>query len=90
MKASQKEYSQYEIRMKNKSRKRPVGRPAFLTERDCRILNYLWRWKVASTASVHEMINRSSSEYSTYKTLFRLEGSGFITSQYDCEVQFSV
>ena len=90
MKASQKEYSQYEIRMKSKSRKRPVGRPAFLTERDCRILNYLWRWKVASTASVHEMINRPSSEYSTYKTLFRLEGAGFIISQNDYAGNFSV
>lgn len=90
MKAAKKEYSQHETRMKNKSRKRLVGRPPFLTERDCRILNYLWRWKVASTASVHEMINRPSSAYSTYKTLFRLEGSGFITSLSDYAGNFSV
>ncbi|MBC7421114.1 MAG: hypothetical protein H7328_10335 [Bdellovibrio sp.] len=90
MKATQREYSQYETRMKNKSRKRPVGRPPFLTERDCRILNYLWRWKVASTASVHEMINRPSSEYSTYKILFKLEGAGFVISQFDYAGNFSV
>lgn len=90
MKAIQRNYSQHKARLKNKSLKRPLGRPEFLTERDSRILRYLWRWKIASTASVHEMINRPNAEYSTYKILFKLEGSGFITTLFDYAGRFSV
>jgi DNA-binding PadR family transcriptional regulator len=36
------------------------------------------------------MINRPASEYSTYKILFKLEGSGFVTTLYDFEGPFSV
>jgi hypothetical protein len=73
-----------------KLKPRKIGRPEYLTDRDSQILKYLWRWKLASTASVHEAINRSASPYSTYKTLDKLELSGFITSQFDWEGQFFV
>jgi hypothetical protein len=85
-----KDYDQPQVRIKNKSKKRPRGRPEYLTPRYCQILNYLWRWKLASTASVHEMINRNSSEYSTYKILFKLERSGFVTTAIDYQGRFSV
>lgn len=90
MKKNLKAYDQQAIRRKNESDNKPLGRPEHLSARDCKILNYLWRWKVASTASVHEMINRPYSIYSTYKVLAKLERSGFITSQYDYSGQFYV
>ncbi|MCB0370939.1 MAG: hypothetical protein KDD45_16335 [Bdellovibrionales bacterium] len=73
-----------------KANKRKQGRPEYLTHRDSQILKYLWRWKIASTASVHEAVNKPNSKYSTYKNLDKLERSGFITSQYDWEEQFYV
>ena len=57
----------------NKLKPRKVGRHEYLTDRDSQILKYLWRWKVASTASVHEAINKIASQYSTYKILDKLE-----------------
>ena len=74
----------------NKLKPRKVGRHEYLTDRDCLILKYLWRWKLASTGSVHEAINKNSSQYSTYKILDKLELSGFITSQFDYQGQFYV
>lgn len=82
-----KKHTQY---IKSKLKPRDRGRPEYLTDRDSKILKYLWRWKVASTASVHEAINKINSEYSTYKILDKLELSGFITSQFDWEGQFYV
>ncbi|MBC7458256.1 MAG: hypothetical protein H7235_08265 [Bdellovibrionaceae bacterium] len=73
-----------------KPKPRKVGRSEYLTERDSQVLKYLWRWKVSSTASVHEAINKISSQYSTYKILDKLERSGFITSQFDWQDQFYV
>lgn len=73
-----------------KPKPRKPGRPEYLTDRDFQILKYLWRWKLASTASVHEAINKIASQYSTYKILDKLERSGFITSQFDWQDQFNV
>lgn len=73
-----------------KIKARRAGRPGHSTDRDRQILKYLWRWKVASTASVHEAINKISSQYSTYKILDKLERAGFITSQFDWEYEFYV
>ena len=78
MKANKKNYSQHKQRLKNKSLKRPLGRPEYLTARDSRILKYLWRWKIASTASVHEMINRPNTEY--YHSLRIGEAAGLAIS----------
>jgi len=67
--------------MKNNQKQR--GRPFDLSEREAKILYYLWRWKIASTASVHESINKTLSPYSTYKSLDKLEKRKIITSQHD-------
>jgi DNA-binding MarR family transcriptional regulator len=80
-------YQRFEFK---KPKPKKVGRPEYLTPRDSQILRYLWRWKVSSTASIHESINRPQSEYSTYKILEKLERSGFVTSQFDWEDQFYV
>ena len=83
----QQPYSSPEFK---KPKPRKPGRPEYLTDRDFQILKYLWRWKLASTASVHEAINKIASQYSTYKILDKLERSGFITSQFDWQDQFNV
>jgi hypothetical protein len=49
------------------------GKKFHCTPRDYAILTFLWRWKVASTATVHEAIGRPQSPYATYKALERLE-----------------
>lgn len=48
------------------------GRRFFTTERDKAVLRFLWKWKLASTASLHEAVGRPNSPYSTYKVLERL------------------
>ena len=73
-----------------KAKSRKVGRPEYLTHRDSKILNYIWRWKLASTTSIHEAINKISSKYSTYKILDKLERSGFVGSYFDYEERFYV
>jgi hypothetical protein len=45
----------------------------FATDRDKDILLFIWRWKLASTATVHEVIGGANSPYATYKALDRLE-----------------
>jgi hypothetical protein len=55
-----------------------TGVAPYLSSRDAKILEYIWKWKIASTASIHEAINRPQSEYSTTKVLERLKANGFI------------
>lgn len=74
------------IRVKKKKR----GRPFYLTSRDQRILHYIWRWKLASTASVHEAVGRPDSPYTTYKVLDKLERNRFLDCHYDHYNQFYV
>ncbi len=72
------------------AKSRKIGSSEYLTPRDSKILNYLWRWKIASSMSIHEAINKISSQYSTYKILDKLERSGFIGSYFDYEERFYV
>lgn len=64
------------------------GRSRLFTERDGRILHFLWRWKVASTATIHEAIGRPLTPYSTYKALERLARHKFIKTDETVEQNF--
>lgn len=66
------------------------GPSYFLTPRDERILKYIWTWKIASTASIHEAVNRTMSPYSTYKVLERLEANQFVECRFDFLGRFYV
>jgi hypothetical protein len=63
-------------------RRRRMGPPLYASPRDRSILLYLWKWKVASTASIHEAINKIESPYSTYKVMEKLAKSGFVKSEF--------
>lgn len=71
MKGSKKQIQKFRV---NKNR----GRPAFASPRDSKILEFLWKWKFASSASIHHAVGGASSPYSTFKTLERLRGHGLI------------
>ena len=73
-----------------KAKSRKLGRSEYLTPRDSQILKYIWRWKLASSTSIHEAINKLASKYATYKILDKLERSGFIGSYFDYEERFYV
>lgn len=73
-----------------KRAKSKTGIDPFLTPRDARILEYIWKWKIASTASIHEAINRPQSPYSTYKVLERLKAGGFIADHFHPRERFYV
>lgn len=64
------------------------GNTFFLTERDRKILHFLWKWKLASTAVIHEAIGSPLSPYSTYKTLERLCQNHFVESRRTYEQNF--
>jgi len=64
------------------------GRHFFLTERDVLILRFIWRWKHASTATIHEVLGRPHSEYSTYKALERLNRLNFVETAESFEHRF--
>ncbi len=65
------------------------GKRQVFTERDNKILQFLWKWKLASTATVHEAIGRPLTEYSTYKALERLARNKFVETRYTFEQNFS-
>ena len=65
------------------------GQGFLFTDRDSKILNFLWKWKLASTATIHEAVCRSRSEYSTYKALERLARYKFVKSDFTFEQNFS-
>ncbi len=65
------------------------GSGFFMSDRDRKILHFLWRWKLASTASIHEAICRPQTPYSTYKALERLEKNQFIKTEDTLEQNFS-
>lgn len=67
-----------------------VGREFLLSDRDSDILEFLWKWKLASTATIHEAIGRPNTAYSTYKALERLEKSEFIESITNQKHRFTV
>ncbi len=70
--------------------KRMKGRPVGLNPRDIEILQYIWKWKLSSTESIHEAINKIHSPYTTYKILEKLERSDYISSQFDVVDRFNV
>ncbi len=70
--------------------KRGPGAPTYLSSRDLMIMRYIWRWKIASTASVHEAVNRTMSPYSTYKVLERLAKNSFVESRFEYAERFHV
>lgn len=65
------------------------GKHLVFTPRDQKILHFLWRWKLASTATIHEVIGRPLTPYSTYKALERLTKHKFIESRSTFEQNFS-
>lgn len=69
---------------------RKRGQPFSLTNRDLDVMLYIWRWKIASTRSIHEAINKTISEYSTYKSLDRLEGNHLVECRYNMFERFHV
>jgi hypothetical protein len=73
-------------RAPNRSR----GRPFFIAPRDKLILKYIWLWKIASSASIHEAVGRPKSVYSTYKVLAKLEAHELIECRFDLWEQFHV
>lgn len=79
--------------MKSKSQKfRNLGlhgRGFFMSDRDNKILHFLWRWKLASTATIHEAVCRPQTPYSTYKALERLARNKLIQTQRTYEQNFS-
>lgn len=66
------------------------GPSYFLMDRDLEMMKYIWKWKIASTASIHEAINRTASPYSTYKRLERLQKNGFVETRVDFAERFYV
>lgn len=51
----------------------------FLSDRDSQILHFIWRWKLASTATIHEEIGKPNTPYSTYKAMERLQRLQYVT-----------
>lgn len=78
------------IEPKRKKVTRKRGRLFSLLKRDVEAMLYVWRWKVASTRSVHEFVNRDKSEYSTYKMLDRLERNHFLECRFNVVEQFQL
>lgn len=64
------------------------GNRRLFTERDGRILRFLWKWKLASTATIHEALGRPLSDYSTYKTMERLARQKLVTTVEAVEQNF--
>ncbi len=75
-------------------RQKPIkskpGIESFLSWRSAKILEYIWKWKIASTASIHEAIGRPNSVYSTYKILERLKTQGYIQDYFHSRERFYV
>jgi hypothetical protein len=70
--------------------KKPRGPEPYITPRDKLMMQYIWRWKIASTTSIHEAVNRTASAYSTFKTLEKLEKNKFIESRFEIGERFYV
>ncbi len=59
------------------------------TERDFKILMFLWRWKLASTATIHEAVGNGLTPYSTFKTMERLEKFKYVEARRNVGINFS-
>jgi hypothetical protein len=73
-----------------KPQRAKTGIAPYLSSRDVRILEYIWKWKIASTASIHEATCRPQSPYSTYKLLERLKTNGYIQDHFHTRERFYV
>lgn len=62
---------------------RPGGASAHypLSDRDCAILDFLWRWKVATTQTLHAATGSGRTDYASYKALARLERLKYIEAK---------
>lgn len=80
-------YSVYE--KKDQDRRKP-GPLDYSTPRDSLILKYIWKWKLASSESVHVSVNKTQSPYSTYKVLDKLERRGLVASNANWNERFHV
>lgn len=49
-----------------------------LTDRECKIILFLWRWKVATTLTLREQLARDSNFWNFYHTLRKLLNDGYI------------
>ena len=57
----------------------PISARGFqLSHRDSEMMDFIWKWKVPSTTSIHEAVGRPNSLYSTFKALERLAGLEYI------------
>lgn len=54
-----------------------------LSQQDFSVLDFIWKWKVATTAALHGKCYHPRSLTSAYKRLLQLERDGFIRSQFD-------
>lgn len=54
-----------------------------LSNRDCAVLDFLWAWKVATTATIHAATGEGRTPCATYQALMRL--AGFKLIQCQCE-----
>lgn len=62
--------------MKNKPQTR-------LSDNDTAILNFLWRWKLATTAALAQRFYPRSTRNAAYQRLWKLERAGFIRARFD-------
>ena len=54
-----------------------------LSARDCAVLDFLWRWKVATTATLHAATRGTRTAVATYQALMRLSRLKLIECQLD-------
>src|SRR3989344_7063606 len=59
---------------------RKKARNLQITERDYKLLRYLWKWKVLSTSAIAKKFFPEAKSVSAYIRLLRLEKAGFIES----------
>jgi hypothetical protein len=59
-----------------------------LSGRDIKILEFLWKWKLAPTATLHAIAGENRSSYGTYQALMRLEILKYVKSQVNARHRF--
>ncbi len=61
-----------------------AGRPFYLTKRDQRILEFIWKWKIAPTSVIYEAcVKPESTPYSAYKIMEKLEKHGYVEAKFN-------
>ncbi|MCB0415385.1 MAG: replication-relaxation family protein [Bdellovibrionales bacterium] len=61
------------------------GRLVINEHRDIPLLIYIWKWKIASTASLHYKFFKNLNPTTTYNRLTRLKLKGFIQIKFDID-----